>query len=156
MGRTGVRRSLATDAPAPEQSMAPALTKEASTRYDRARAGDDEQRCPADPSGTVDPATSAGTDPAPGRSCRAAGGVDPATGEWVDPTTGTEDDPVPVAPAPVDAVPLAPEPAAPAPLETVTSQGTEPWGSRSPPPTSPALGVMAHPASPPPTGERSR
>ena len=121
---------LATDAPAPEQSMAPALTKEGVDPATTEPAPETTSKdALSDPSGTVDPATSAGTDPAPFDPATAAGGVDPATGEWVDPTTGTEDDPVPVAPAPVDAVPLAPEPAAaPAPLETVTSQGTEPWG----------------------------
>ena len=112
MGRAGGRRSLAADVPAPEQSMAPALTKEGVAGCDRARAGDDEQRCPSDPSGTVDLATSAGTDPAPFDP--AALQVSRSRHRGVGRSHHrTEDDPVPVAPAPVDAVPLAQSPPPP-------------------------------------------
>jgi cell wall-associated NlpC family hydrolase len=120
---------LATDAPTPQPSMAPAATEEG---LDPATAesapASTSKDAPTETSGTVDPATSAGTDPAAVEPAAPVGGVDLASGEGVDPTV-TEGGSEPVEPAPVDALPLAPEPStAPAPLETGASPGTEPWG----------------------------
>jgi cell wall-associated NlpC family hydrolase len=58
------------------------------------------------------------TDPAPVDPASSAPVVDPATGEWIDPATTYE-----VAPAPVDAAPVAA-----APSNTLGSGGGEPWG----------------------------
>jgi cell wall-associated NlpC family hydrolase len=78
----------------------------------------------ADPSGAVDPATGAGTDPAPVDLAAPAGDVDSTSGQWVDPATGTEG-----VPAASDAAPVAAAPSdAPAPQNTLDTSGTEPWG----------------------------
>ena len=115
----------AADVEAPKQEIAPASTEEGVEPAPSETSTDTTSKeALADLSGAADPATGAGTDPAPVDLAAPASEVDSTSGQWVDPATEKDG-----APAPADAVPVAPAPSdVPAPQNTLATGGPEPWG----------------------------
>ena len=116
---------VAADVEAPKQKMAPASTEEGVDPPPiEAPTDTTSKETLADPSGAVDPATGAGTDPVPVDLAAPASDVDSTSGQWVDPATDIDGAPAPAMRS------RSPQPhlmrrLRRTPLDTA---GPEPWG----------------------------